>query len=315
MFDYLRFPQKNEVGKKIAADEFIKKANLTPSESRCLAQYLGKIEILYDFPFDDGEIVVLLAEFKIENFVENMYAFENFVKAIAQSLPYRVLLIVKYEGIIQFFAFYEKENTLYSGRSRVFTIRHSSSIILMKHDFMDYVLLDKLRDAVEDATSAKELYEMWYGTLPDEEFDLTWDISKYRELKEQYQNFIVATERNSWTNEDYFENHEFNVYTGKPLDIDDIVDHQLFIEFCSDHARLLYKEYSGLMLITEKYWIEIYIDCCNEYAESLFSCVLDERCVKIIVMAFWNDSEMIHDSDYYHYDIEELKELIDSFIT
>lgn len=311
MREYLKFPEENYVGKKLSKERYIKSANLTNAEEKCLDAYLDSIEILYSFPFDDGEIIVLLVDYSS---VEcNKFSLNNFVMAVAQSLPYYILLIVRCEGVIRFFSFDEKENTVDARRSRVFSVNSSSDIIPLEDDYDDNTIILSLRDAAIMSKSAEQLYSKWRSSLSFE-FDssnkivmdtFSYSLEKYHELAKKKEVFEKLTDDNF---NDY-EETDCLLYDGFPLEIDDVIDHRFFVEFCAYYARILFEELSDFDSLTENEWLKLYLDRCNSFAINMFNRTFDSRCVRIISQAYWYGND-----DYQQaadcYDLDELKEHI-----
>ena len=312
MHEYLKFPQKNYVGKRLSNERYIKSANLTNAEEKWLAAYLDSIEILYSFPYNDGELIVLLAEYtSVEH---SKFSLNNFVMAVAQSLPYKILLIVRCEGVIRFFAFDEKTNQIDERRSRVFSVNSSIDIIPLEDDFFDNLLIASLREAAIESTSAKELNARWYSALSGNvdygnsliEDTFAYSVDKYHALVEKKKAFDKLTSDSF--NEDV---EDCLLYEGTPLEIDE-VDHKFFAEFCAYHSRLLFDESSSLYAPSENEWLKIYLDGCNSFAKGIFNRVLESKTVEIISKAFWHgNDDYIEAADCY--DIYELKEHIGDY--
>lgn len=317
MYDYLNFPSQNKVGKKLSNSKYIKSANLTKGEEKRLAPFLGAIEILYSFPFEDGEIIVLLADFSVAE--RGRFTLNGFVRAVAQSLPYRILLIVRSEGVIRFFSFDEQSNKTDNRRMNVNRVYASQDIILIKNDFMNDKLISDLRNSVFEADSAEDLHNRWNLILYSNSNDkyivanniiddtFMYSIAEYNKRLRIEKNFDRLTEKN-YT----YENDKYDLYIGEPLEIDEASDHRLFIEFCAYYARILYEEIAFNYEFSEENWLRKYLDACSSLAQNLFRCVLDGRCASIISSEFWNDGEnYIESADCY--DVEDLKELIGYF--
>ena len=315
MIEYLQFPLQNVVGKKLSSGRYIKSANLTDAEYKRIAPYLDGIDILYSFPFEDGEVIVLLAYFSEEEF--SRYTLHNFVMAIAQSVPYPILLIVKCEGVIRFFVFDERENQLNRGRSKVLSINYSTDIVLLENDLFDNILFAQLRTAAEESKSAKELHSRWYTALSGrEDYDngiiintFSYSLERYRELVSRNKAFQRATDKN---NVKYsISDPPEEIYDGIPFDIDDELEQRCFVEFCGAFSRQLYRD-SGND-ISEEEWLQVYLDGCNSYAMSLFNRVLNSKCAEIISSIFWDEDADIIEYYQAQFDLEELKEHIGNF--
>ena len=173
MKQLLAFPKKYEVTGKITKDRFLNSGNLTDAEKKVLELYLKNINILYDIRFlDQSEMIVL--EIELTDAERGKYGLSNLVKAIAQSIPYLCMLLVRTEGVIRFFTFDRKENEFDDSRSRVRDICSSQDIIPIKEDISDGILITKLRASIANATSAEELNIEWSKLLKDCGLVLYW---------------------------------------------------------------------------------------------------------------------------------------------
>ena len=185
MKQLLAFPKKYEVTGKITKDRFLNSGNLTDAEKKVLELYLKNINILYDIRFlDQSEMIVL--EIELTDAERGKYGLSNLVKAIAQSIPYLCMLLVRTEGVIRFFTFDRKENEFDDSRSRVRDICSSQDIIPIKEDISDGILITKLRASIANATSAEELNIEWSKLLKDcglvlDTFDVS--IDEYHHLE------------------------------------------------------------------------------------------------------------------------------------
>lgn len=313
MYEYLKFPSCNKVGKKLSSKRYTKSANLTGAERKKLAAYLDSIEILYSFQFEDGEIIVLLAEYSaIEN---GKFTLNNFVKAVAQSLPYEILLIIRCEGVIRFFAFDERVNSVNKRRMKVLSIYSSTDIIPIENNFSDNMLITDLRDAAIKASSANELYNEWCSKLSCDDRPFIFDtfkysIAKYREIHKVKIIFEKLMDKDRLCELD--DDISYNLYEGEPLEIEDEIDHRLFVDFCAYYSRKLYECVTETLTLTEEEWLKIYLDGCSSFAMEVFKRVLDCKCAVRISSAFWyNGEDYIDASDCY--DPEDLKEYIGYF--
>lgn len=317
MIDYLNFPTENIVAKKLTSKKYIKSANLTDAEHKRLAPYLDGIEILYSFPFDDGELIVLLAEFSEEEY--GRYTLHNFVMAIAQSIPYKILLIIKCEGVIRFFSFDEKENQTNTGRSKVLSVHSSTDIILVEDNVFDNIMISELRTAAEEVKSAEELHSRWHAILSgNDDYDngiiddtFAYSLKKYQLLLSRKKAFQIVTEKDSSKHSSSEQTKE--LYDGTALDIEEEADQMCFIEFCAAASRELFDSLDDQYKMPEDEWLQVYLDGCNNYAISVFNRVLNSRCAEIISNGFWNEGNVKDDYFYGQFDLEDLKEHVGSF--
>ena len=313
MYEYLKFPEKNRVGKKLSKSKYVKRSNATEGERKYVAAYLQYAEILYSFQFNDGEVIVLLVDYFAEEC--DKYTLHNFVKAIAQSIPYKILLIVKSEGTIRFFTFDERINTRDDNRSLVNSMHSSMDIIPIENGIDANIILNAFRSAIGEAKTAKELYGLWDSVLAEGEsgehdniiVDDTFKYSreKYNTISNAQRALALLTEK------DYNGENENTciLYEGEPLDIDGEIEHKLFVEFCAYYSRKLLNRARIYKRMDDEEWVPIYLDGCNSYADNIFKCVLNDKCISIIASAFWHNYREYEESSY-HYDVAELKEHI-----
>ena len=121
---------------------------------------------------------MIVLEIELTDAERGKYGLSNLVKAIAQSIPYLCMLLVRTEGVIRFFTFDRKENEFDDSRSRVRDICSSQDIIPIKEDISDGILITKLRASIANATSAEELNIEWSKLLKDCGLVLdTFDVS------------------------------------------------------------------------------------------------------------------------------------------
>lgn len=94
---------KSRVNKRLDADTFIRKANLTAAESRLLKEYLSEVIIRYLIRYpNNSELVVIEA---VVGCYYKQYTFQRIAEAIASSIPNKVLVLVRYKQRAKLVAF------------------------------------------------------------------------------------------------------------------------------------------------------------------------------------------------------------------
>lgn len=220
MYDYLGFPRDNIVKKNMTIDKYLNTASLTNAEKRNLSAYLKTIKLLYSFPFADDEIIVVLSEFSIEEI--KRYIIANFVTAIAQSIPYKMLLIVKCEGVLRLFIFDERLNKRDNTRSKVSDIYVSKYIITTDNDYFDRKFIGEMSSAIEVSITAEDLYYRWIEIIKKQknpesliDIDFRYEVAEYMEKiennrKKRYydENFILEDPEKYLKHEDFWQVEE-----------------------------------------------------------------------------------------------------------
>ena len=103
-------PEKYRVNKKLGKERFLRLGNLSPSEKKYLGTYAKNIDILYDIRFSGAsEMVVIYTEVEAP-VLQKRYFCSNYTKAIAQSIPYHCLIILRCKSIVKYFAFEKRPN-------------------------------------------------------------------------------------------------------------------------------------------------------------------------------------------------------------
>ena len=344
MWNYLGFPSEYQVAKHMGKERYLRLANLTPAEQKRLQAYLHHIEVLYAIPFaDKSEIVVLMAEISAGNQRDRFYL-TNLTSAVASSFPYLCLLVVRCEGVIKFFIFDERDNTRDAGRSVVSGRYATDDIPMGNEDYFTNQFLFEMQQCVHNATTAKELHNLWWGTIvkraggvvqaracaDTNTFDWTnrdraLDIERRRIFDESISldegaltsKFAYEDDLSDEDNDEEYsdqikpsEGSLSDVYDGRSLDEDEPAE-MLFVEFCAKNARPLYREY-GESFASEQEWLITYVDICNRYAEALFNKVLPSAAILQIKSAFLEDEYSNEYSD--EYDVDELIEMISYYI-
>lgn len=346
MWNYLGFPSEYQVAKHMGKERYLRLANLTPAEQKRLQAYLYNIDVLYAIPFaDKSEIVVLMAEIDAGNQRDRFYL-TNLTSAVASSFPYLCLLIVRFEGVIKFFIFDERDNTRDAGRSVVSGRYATDDITMGNEDYFTNQFLLEMQQCIYGATTAKELHSLWWATIVKRAggvvqanacaemntFDWTnkdraLDFERRRVFDESISlDEGVPISKFSYEDDlsDVDSDEEYagqvrpsegvlsDVYDGRSLDKDEPAE-MLFVEFCANNARPLYREY-GDSFSSEQEWLITYIDICNRYAEALFNKVLPSSAIHQIKFTFLED-EHSNSCDYSdEYDVDELIEMISPYI-
>lgn len=236
-------------------------------------------------------------------------------KAIAQSIPYLCMLLVRTEGVIRFFTFDRKENEFDDSRSRVRDICSSQDIIPIKEDISDGILITKLRASIANATSAEELNIEWSKLLKDcglvlDTFDVS--IDEYHHLLDKKLRFERIIEQDNDYEDDSGETDIFesDIFDGPTLEPSRETEEDMFVSFCTANVRTLYEEACEKDDLTEEKWLRNYIVACNDYANQLLVKSVNSKIAKEIVGAFFNRVDEEREEMQDTFDIEEFKECI-----
>lgn len=317
MREVLNFPLENYVGKSMTAEEFLKFANIHKKENKYLKNHLGTVEILYSFKYDDGEVIVLSAEYFSNN--DDQYSLINFVKIIAQSIPYKLLLIANFLGRIRFFCFEGKPNKR-NNRRIVISKVHDSRDIQGDNSCNIDELTGKMRKVTLKATSANELIAEWCSILPEYKLYVERKechyIPEYQEkreivIAEYYQKNMHDVEGNNEEveDEDYveFDKEPTNGLFGWNEFVNVInIDVNKLTAFFAYNCRPLFEELGSYLEISEDNWLELYLHIYNELSQFSYH---DES---IIVNAFWNGNDDYKYAENYC-DLEYLREFISEY--
>lgn len=95
--------EKSKVNKRLDADTFIKKANLTAAESRLLKEYISEVIIKYLVKYPNGSELVIIEA--VVSCYYKQYTFQRIAEVIATSIPNKVLVLVRYQQRAKLAAF------------------------------------------------------------------------------------------------------------------------------------------------------------------------------------------------------------------
>ena len=258
---------------------------------------------------------MIVLEIELTDAERGKYGLSNLVKAIAQSIPYLCMLLVRTEGVIRFFTFDRKENEFDDSRSRVRDICSSQDIIPIKEDISDGILITKLRASIANATSAEELNIEWSKLLKDcglvlDTFDVS--IDEYHHLLDKKLRFERIIEQDNDYEDDSGETDIFesDIFDGPTLEPSRETEEDMFVSFCTANVRTLYEEACEKDDLTEEKWLRNYIVACNDYANQLLVKSVNSKIAKEIVGAFFNRVDEEREEMQDTFDIEEFKECI-----
>lgn len=168
MLAYLDFPDKYKTCREYEKTRFVEHANLTPAEKKYILAYSQRIVVLYTIQFPDhSEIPVIFTEM---GFVEGVpYYLQNYVKAIAAAIPYKLLILLKCRNKLKYFVYDAHENkaNIYRMAVEQLYATPSYSVRGMKDDVFHKRFIKNLHDGIEKAESAEELYQCWMQAVAD----------------------------------------------------------------------------------------------------------------------------------------------------
>lgn len=318
MHEHLNFPSANYVGKSMTSEEFLKFANIHKKENKYLKNHLGSIEILYSFQYDDGEVIVLSVEYFSNN--DSKFSLNNFVKTIAQSIPYKIILIVNIQGFTRFFCFEEAPNKRNERRTAISKIHASRSVQIVNRSNNDEDILNQLIKVTCEASSANELIQGWCSILPKYKFSSKRKVY-YRipEWRKKYETMIDddydenmnddEEEDEEQENEDYISHRIYGQYGCDGFYKSNKIEIDYLVAFFAYHFRAMLDEYSwyfnGAITIDE--WTEIYLAICNKLYPLSYNCESE------IINSFWDGNDAYEYAEDYC-DVEYFKNFIGEYL-
>ena len=319
MWDYLGFPEKYRVNKKLGREVFLRNANLTDYERRYVQDFMLTANVLYDIVFSDkSEVVVLHSELKY--IPRKKYFLQNYANAIAKSLPHKCLLILQCSGVAKIIVFHEHENPNDARRMVVDGYICSKEIIYCERSIIDKLLIAKLRECIDESTSADILVDAWYSTLNEaqkhNDFCLNEDSFNYvieRRNFLQKQDLVYERVLDGSSVAYNFNKGNSNLFEGVALNPDEVPYDKYFLDFCADLSIYLYEEVVENQImgeLDEKSWLDDYISACNDYAHDELNKVFDSDSVYYVRQQFYNHATLRNIEDYDEFDEEELKQYL-----
>lgn len=333
-YNLLRFPEKYKVDKKLGKERYLKFANLTPAERKKIEAYMQNAEVLYAIPFEDGSEVVVLYTL-LDYYEYNRYLMKNYIDSIAQSLPYRCLLIVRQEDTCRFYVFDTHENKNNSGRSVVDSCYASFDFNIHDSYSYDEQLLCAFRDSITKCHTDKQLFEYWrdailFHTGPEDNYPYYPLIHRPTEineedrviLKPEIYNRKTATLRQLYEGSDTFlveqiEDDPDNFKYHEDISIDYIPEYDYetaaFVDFCCNCCRTLYEEACVNCEIDENEWLIQYFFACEQYANDCNISDFSPSIIGDILNSFFDMQKLRNSSDYGNYDKDDLKEYLPEY--
>ena len=344
----LGFPQRYEVRKKLGKERFLRLGNLSPAETRQIQAYLDGIEIIYSIPMKDGsEAMVLVANCPAPTAysdIHRQYRLSNFAKAIAASIPYKCLLIVRAERAIKLFAFKKHDHQNAFARSVVDEVYSTPDIYITELSSRERELFAAMADARAVSHSSAELNSHWIGLLAGYSGgygeavgcanDSFYSYRYQQLLEDDARKGIADRIVDGWFGADYSEivdeddgsgeswlsefnyNDQSDLYGGYALDPDGDAIHRNFLEFCCDISRTVYNAFVPATHRdneSEEQWLRNYIKACNSYANIEFNASLDSRSIQVICDAFRKMDTYPIDVDNQDFSVEYLIEYLSGF--
>lgn len=344
----LGFPQRYEVRKKLGKERFLRLGNLSPAETRRIQAYLDGIEIIYSIPLRDrSEMMVLVANCPAPteySDIHKQYGLLNFANAIAASIPYKCLLVVRAERAVKLFAFKKHDHQNIAARSVVDEAYSTPDIYLSELTFRERDVFSAMADTIALAENADDLNKRWISILAGYSGGYPQSIGCAYEpfYAYQYQRLLDKDARKSieerivdgCLGSDYSDivdaegdgsesllpelnyNEQSDLYEGYALDPDGDAIHRTFLEFCCEVCRTVYNAFvpDGFRdEESEAQWLRNYIKACNNYANTEFNASLDSRSVQVICDAFRNMEAYPIDVNNQDFSVEYLTEYLSGF--
>jgi len=344
----LGFPARYEVRKKLGKERYLKLGNLSSAETRRMQAYLDGIDIIYSIPLRDrSEMMVLTANCPAPteySDIHKPYGLLNFANAIAASIPYSCLLIVRAERAIKLFAFKKHDHKNVSARSVIDEAYSTPDIYITELGFRERDLFSAMADAINGSETSDILNSHWISLLAgysggySESIGCGYDsfyAYRYQQLLDkdarkgveerivdgrfgsEYSDVVDAKSdvNESWLPE-LTGNDRSDLYEEYAIDPDGDAMHRSFLDFCCDMSQTLYNIFvpeRDRDEDAEALWIRNYIKACNSYAKTEFNAALDSHSVQVICNAFRNVDANPIDADNQVFSAEYLIEYLSGF--
>ena len=321
MYDFLKLPEQNQVFMNYDIENYLKTIYPTECEKRILACYVNEAEILYSFPFVDGNIVVILFDVNVENMKDSYFPSRlNLIKALQRSISERCLAIIRYGDVVKFFVYKSRINAKNKTRRIVKTIHRSRSILLSDMTDKDKEFIDLLGLYTRQAKTAEELYYLWsidivknkdifdIGTCFFDFFELikkdTYNQQKNIAIYKLQESSIKDIEKFIGTSVDFK-----NLFEGEEIDLS-MEDQNYYVDFCSCFVRILFNELSNEKKMSSEEWIVLYLNSCNDYSIDLFNKCLNLESAIRITNSFNSQESPERYDEFGFYSVDDLKEYI-----
>lgn len=321
MYDFLKFPEQNQVFMNYDIENYLKTIYPTEYEKRILSCYVNKAEILYSFPFVDGNIVVILFDVNVENMKDSYFPSRlNLIKALQQSISERCLAIIRYGDVVKFFIYKSRINAKNKTRRIVETIHRSRSILLSDMTDKDKEFIDLLGLSTRQAKTTEELYYLWsidivknkdifdIGTCFFDFFESikkdTYNQQKNIAIYKLQEGSIKDIENFIGTSVDFK-----NLFEGEEIDLS-MEDQNYYVDFCSCFVRILFSELSNEKKMSPEEWIVLYLNSCNNYSIDLFNKCLNLESAMRITNSFNSKESPERYDEFGFYSVNDLKEYI-----
>lgn len=285
-------PSRFFINKSIEKNSFVQKANLSKAEKRELDKQLLSVTILYDFLFDDkSEAFIIEVKTKILYRKDSM---ATIAKAIASSIPYYTLVLVKYENYMRIVFFNTKINSKEESRRVVLNYTSSDIINLNKFSTFDDCLFEDISMSFSTSTSVEQFANN-ISKIAYEVRDTRTEkkqIKKYIEPESEYADLIKKVYYSTGIFDNYISDdsdsqyNDYYAYNSKARFVSDCGNYSYgllmeFAEQCSSFPSVQKDE----ELVTQK-WLEFYIDKCLEFAKETEKILLSESDVIKIIELF-----------------------------
>lgn len=257
---------------------------------------MNDVKILYAILFPDKSEMIVLSSDIILPAQNRQYFLQNYTKAIAQSFPYLSLLILRCNGVIKFFLFDEKTNLHDEGRMAVNKIYATPDILFIENNWLATQFVNSLRSDIAQATSAKQLHQLWQNSIISfscgedsaknnaEIFSFDNSVMTVKKIQQRRKSLDTAIDimadlsEAGYCEDIVLEDEDFD--DERKSTLGDILEENIFIEFCKQYCWSLYEEAcklegdsdfsEGNCSISQDGWLRDYIEACNEYAYDMF---------------------------------------------
>ena len=151
LFNYI---EKYKIDKSLDVDSYIKKANLTPAEARCVKEYVSEVIIQYVIEYPNNSQLVIIEA--VIGCYYKQYTFQKVAEAIAASIPNNVLVLIRYQQRAKLAAFITTVNRETNFRMTIKEYACSSYFWLDNIYDEEKSTLRDLQSIIINSTSANE---------------------------------------------------------------------------------------------------------------------------------------------------------------
>lgn len=287
-------PSRYYVIRTIDKDNFVKKASLSLTEKREIDTQISSVGILYDLKFrNNSEAFIIEVNTKILYRKDSM---ATIAKAIASSIPYYTIVLVKYDNYMRVVFLNTKNNSKDESRKVVLNYSCSDIINLNKLNSFDFCLFDDISSAFSESDSDEQFARI----ISEFAFELRNTRTERKQIKKiiypesEYTDLIKKVYCCSGAFDDYIlddndsQYNDYYVYNQKSRFVSDCGNYSygLLLEFAEQSSSFLSNPGIEDEDSVAQKWLEFYIDKCLEFGQEMENIILTENDIIKIIELF-----------------------------